>query len=124
MDIISRLTEYYRNQEPKLSFGSCEGTSLTTVVYPKWPEEKAQEHLGIPVWRGQIKSSPDSPVPAGYCVVDAYLDVQGHGNPEALPLPSQMLGHELLILIYVDKYNSIRMRTIGGFTGHPEANRL
>lgn len=124
---IERLTKNYTENPPRLSFNGSEGQSVTGMVHSEWPHNEEKEHLGdgsIIVWRSRIPAGT-SPLPVeGYCVVNACLDVTGRSIPERLPLFQEMEGHELIIVVYVDKLGCIRMRAIGGFTSLATRSRL
>lgn len=116
MDVITRLKKHYENRAPRLSFGGSEGDAVQTRSYDKWPEKETMQTLGVVVWRDHVKASPNISSPDGYRVVDACLDVSGTLDPDALPLPPEMQGHELQIAIFVDNLDCIRMRAIGGYS--------
>lgn len=115
MNIIERLRAHYQIQPPRYSFkGSSEGLTMEAQLFDKRPNQKAID-LEIPVWR-EFKQANAGVSLDGYCVVNVLLDASENGNPEMLPLPPQMEGHELETEIYVDCLNCIRMRAIGGYT--------
>jgi hypothetical protein len=116
MNVIARLIKHYQIQQPRLSFGESEGSAVQMCLFDKWPDQEAIKSLGVVVWRHKTMASPDTAPTIGYCMVNAYLDLSGRSNPDALPLPREMQNHELQIVVYVDYLDCIRMRAIGGYT--------
>ncbi len=119
METINRLRKHYEQYPPRLSYGGTEGKNVTGKPYLKWPHEEESKSLGVgsvKVWHKRIPTVTSMLPVEGYCVVNACLDETGRFNPEALPLWPEMEGHELDIVVYVDMFDCIRMRAIGGFT--------
>ena len=127
MELITRLRAHYAQCPPRLSYGGSEGKNVTGKVYPKWPDDEVSKPLGagaVQVWSNKILAIAEALPIEGYCVVDACLDETGRLNPEALPLWPEMEGHELSVTVYVDMYDRILMRAIGGFTSHKTRNAV
>lgn len=119
MELIEKLIAHYKLNPPRLSYDGREGRDVKGAAYPSWPKEEEIKLLGvgsIAVWRGRIPGTKIELPVEGYCVVDACLDETGRFIPEALPLWPEMEGHELSIIVYVDRLDCVRMRAIGGFT--------
>lgn len=119
MEMVRRLKAHYEQCPPRLSYGGNEGKNVTGKSYQKWPTEEESKILGVgavKVWYKKLSAKTDALPIEGYCVVDACLDETGRLTPDALPLWPEMEGHELTICVYVDMYDRIFMRAIGGFT--------
>ena len=113
-----RLRIHYEQCPPRLSYGGSEGKNIEGKAYPKWPTEEESKLLKVAVvkvWYKKLPATDTFPV-EGYCVVNACLDETGRLTPDAVPLWPEMEGHEVSICIYVDMYDRIFMRAIGGFT--------
>lgn len=117
MNDIQRLQEYYQMYPPRLSYGGTEGSNLQMTSFERWPGEEAVKSLGTTVYHSTVES-PEAASVSGYCMIDVCLDMFGRSFPEALPLHPQMRNHTVKILIYVDLVGIIRMRAIGGYSGH------
>ena len=127
MELITRLRAHYAQCPPRLSYGGSEGKNVTGKAYPKWPEDEASKPLeagAVQVWSNKIPAVAEALPVEGYCVVNACLDETGRLKPEALPLWPEMEGHELSVTVYVDMYDRILMRAIGGFTSHKTRNAV
>ena len=120
MNIFTRLIAHYQNQSPMLSFREAEGYFTKAYKFSEWPKKEEKEIPGRLVWHDCILSTLDVIQPDGYCVVNTCLDASGFHNPKTLPLPPEIRGHKLHIMIYVDNLNRILMPAIGGFTAHKE----
>ena len=119
MHVIERLTNYYKQNPPRLSYGGSEGENMRGKVYLEWPKEEEVTNRGeVVVWLENIEASSDAPPIEGYCIVDVSLDPSGHKNPDALPLFPEMKGHALRIAVYVDSLDRIHMKAVGGFSSH------
>ena len=119
MEMISKLKTHYEQYPPRLSYGGNEGKNVTEKNYQKWPTEEESKPLGVAavkVWHEKLSAKADAFPVECYCVVDACLDDSGRLIPDALPLRPEMEGHELSICVYVDMFDQIHMRAIGGFT--------
>jgi hypothetical protein len=119
MEMVRRLRTHYEQHPPRLSYGGNEGKNVTGKSYQKWPTEEESKPLGVAVvkvWCEKLSAKADAFPVEGYCVVDACLDETGRLTPNALPLWPEMEGHEISICVYVDMYDRIFMRAIGGFT--------
>lgn len=119
MDIIERLKSHYERNPPRSSYGGSEGEGMRGTVYHKWPEGEDSKTLGgVVVWQGDIAASSGALPPDGYCVVDVCLDPSGYETPDAFPLWPEMEGHALRVVIYVDMFNRIHAKAVGGFSSY------
>jgi hypothetical protein len=114
MEVVTRLKNHYESHPPQVRF---EGLVENVVPYKEWPENLARKDPGIIVWHKTIKANTGtSRPPDAYYVINECLDPVGDKKPRVLTLPSNMLGHAIQIIVYIDRFDRIFMRAIGGFT--------
>jgi hypothetical protein len=114
---VEKIKCHYDNHPPRLSFGGSEGLSVKGTVFLKFPEEEFYRNSnGITVLHSKIEATNPSLSVDGYCLVEACLQIGGKEIPDALPFFPEMEGHSISVIVFVDWFERIRMRAIGGFT--------